>query len=386
MTAASVDGRTIPLKLLAESSVPAGTRAIFLFRSELFTGKSDSARQRLVLSEGLSESALYRALRGTVSKLLNEAMPEIRERNEKIQREFESSFPHLIGLFDSDSVGLIDRDEALEVAQRRFFQAQKQIVDGDPADEEAFERSLEVSARSLMEYVLYRDWVVRRLRATGSADLESVIHNLIVPQYTKFEQPSLIGDIYRNNAWILDDKFMTFRSILSEKSMTEVIKAITLEEDREGPEDDGRPDISMIFSADPDKTERVDVVVVELKRRRVDDKEALNAAAQLIKRARKLVDHCPNIQRAWYYGIVEIDDDLSQLLVDMEWTPLYSGGRVYFREFTVKRKADDVPVSVPAFLLSFEAITADASARNHAFLELLKDSFKRSKSAGAAVV
>jgi hypothetical protein len=377
LTAASVDGRTIPLKLLSPTSVPAGTSAIFLFRSDLFAGRSDSARQRLVLPEGLSEAALHRALKKEVSRLLSDEIPTIKEQNERTREAFEDKFPHLIGLFDTDTVGLIDRDEALEGAQKRFFQTQKQIIDSDPTDEVAFQKSLEISARSLMEYVLYRDWVIQRLSQASPKDLEATVHEMIVPRYNRFEQPSLVDGIYRNNAWILDDKFMTFRTILSESSMNEVIKAITLEEDEV--DDEGRPDISMIFSADPEKEERVDVVVVELKRKRIDDKEATYAATQLLKRARKLVDHCPNIQRVWYYGIVEIDDDLSTLLIDMKWAPLYSKGKVYYQEFSVRRKADNVPVSTPTFLLSFDAITADASARNHAFLELLKVSFKGGK-------
>src|SRR5690606_13419939 len=143
-------------------------------------------------------------------------------------------------------------------------------------------------------------------------------------------QSSLVEDVYRNNAWILDDKFMTFRTILSEATMNDVINEITLEED--SVEDKGRPDISMIFSADPNSQAAVDVVVIELKRKTDDDKENGYASRQLVKRARKLVDHCPSIQRAWYYGIVEIDEQADQLLRDEGWTPLHSKGRVFYKE------------------------------------------------------
>jgi hypothetical protein len=375
LTAADIDGRTVPLILLAPTAIPVGTSAIFLFDSDLFTARSDSARQRLVLPEGLPEKSLFRALKQEVGRILSEELPAIKTRNDEVKETFENSFPHLIGLFDEDTVGLIDRDEAVEAAQTRFFQKQRQVIESDPTDDAAFQKSLEMSARSLTEYILYRDWVIKRLGQAKAADVEATIHNLIVPRYTRFEHPALIDDVYRNNAWILDDKFMTFRTILSESSMSEVVKAITLDED--ALDDDGRPDISMIFSADPNTADRVDVVVVELKRRKVDDKEAAYAGAQLVKRARKLVDHCPTIQRVWYYGIVEIDDELAQLLTDMKWAPLYSKGRVFFQDFSVKRKVDDIPIPTPTFLLSFDAITADAAARNHTFLELLKNNFKR---------
>ncbi|KAF0654177.1 hypothetical protein L107_04110 [Cyanobium sp. Copco_Reservoir_LC18] len=385
LTAVNIDGRSIPIKILAPLNIPAGTSAIFLFKSDLF-GKSDLARQKLILPEGVRENDLFRYLKLEVGRILGEELPEIRTRNAEVKTSFEEDFPHLIGLFDETTVGLIARDEVLETAQRKFFQQQKEIIDSDPTDDDAFQKSLEMSARSLTEYILYRDWVIKRLKSTTPEDIEATLHNLIVPRYKTFDQESLVQDIYRNNAWILDDKFMTFRTILSEASMKAVIAAITLED--ESVEDEGRPDISMIFSADPDKAECVDVVVVELKRKKKDDKESTYAGVQLVKRARLLVDHCPNIQRVWYYGIIDIDDDLSQLLEDMAWTPLYSKGKVFYQPFTVRRKSDDMPIPAPTFLMSFNSITEDAAARNHAFLELLKSNFRNQEklSAGMPIV
>jgi hypothetical protein len=373
LTLVNIDGRAIPVRILAPSSIPAGTSAIFLFKSELF-GRSDLARQKLILPEGVREIDVFRYLKQEVGRILGDELPEIRTRNEQVKASFEDDFPHLIGLFDDTTVGLVARDEVLEAAQRKFFQQQKEILDSDPADEDAFEKSLEMSARSLTEYILYRDWVIKRLINSTSDDVETTLHNLIVPRYKTFDQDDLVQSIYKNNAWMLDDKFMTYRTILSEASMKAVIAAITLED--EVVEDDGRPDISMIFSADPDNAERVDVVVVELKRKRKDDKESTFAAVQLIKRARLLVDHCPNIQRVWYYGIIDIDDELDQTLRDMGWTPLYSKGKVFYNPFTVRRKSDDIPIPAPTFLMSFNSITEDAAARNHTFLELLKSNFR----------
>lgn len=381
ITAANVDGRTIPLNLVPQSSVPAGTSVVFLFTSELFSGRSDSARQRLVLADGVNERALYRALRSEIGRLLCDELPEIRTRNQEVTESFEERFPHLIGLFEAETVGLINRDEIVEAAQQRFFHAQKQVLESDPSDENAFQKSLELSARSLMEYVLYRDWVIKRLLGTSYDTREETIHNLLVPRFERFEQSSLVEDVYRNNAWILDDKFMTFRTILSEATMNDVINEITLEED--SVEDKGRPDISMIFSADPNSQAAVDVVVIELKRKTDDDKENGYASRQLVKRARKLVDHCPSIQRAWYYGIVEIDEQADQLLRDEGWTPLHSKGRVFYKEHSLVRKTDGVHVPTPIFLLSFDAVTEDAAARNHAFLELLKSKFKRAEGISA---
>lgn len=378
LAAACIDGRTIPFnKLLSPNAIPPNHTAIFLFKSELFAGKSDSARQRLVLPENISEPALYRILRREMSAVLNEELPEIGRKNAETRRQFEDKYPHLVGLFEEDTVGLIDRDEAIELAQRRFFKDQKDVLESASLDDATYEKSLEVSSRALTEYVLYRELIIRRLAEITDRNKESDIHNLLVPRYERFGEGDLLDGIYRNNAWLLDDKFMTFRTILSEARMRDLISAITLKDDVGV--DDGRPDISMIFSADPAEEMKVDVVVVEIKRRVVDERENTYAALQLAKRARLLVNHCPTIQRVWYFAIIEIDDALSQLLMDTNWIPLFSKGRVFYQDYRVER-SDGVRVPTPTCLVSYDAIIKDAAARNHTFLEILKSDIKRGQS------
>ena len=168
---------------------------------------------------------------------------------------------------------------------------------------------------------------------------------------------------------------MSFRTILSEAEMKNVIAAISLSSPNKQA-GETRPDISMIFSADPNSAEKVDVVIVEVKRKRDNDKENSYAAVQLLQRARKLIDFCPNIQRAWYFGIIKINEELEQFLRDDEWIPLYSKGKVFYRDRTLERPGKS-PVPVPLCLLSFDAIMNDAAARNHTFLEILRSEIKR---------
>lgn len=377
---ASIDGRTIPMNnLLPANAIPPNNSAIFLLESDFFAGRADSSRQRLVLPEEISSEYLNRVLRSEISTVLNDRLPDIVERNTETKKRFEERYPHLTGYFEENTVGIINRDEAIEIAQRRFFREQKKVLESDSLDDATFEKSLEVSSRTLTEYILYRDLIIKKLRNISSKDRETVVHNLIVPQRKRFEGNELMNDIYSNNAWLLDDKFMSFRTILSESKMEDVINVITQGES-DPVDESGRPDISMIFSADPERDKTVDAVIVELKRKTDNDKENTYASTQLLQRARKLVDYCPNIQRAWYFAIIEIDDELDQFLRDDEWTPLYSKGRVYYRERQLKR-ADGFSVPVPICLLSFDAVIEDAAARNHTFLEILKDDIKKAKEA-----
>jgi len=374
LVAFSIDGRTIPANLIPPSSFPPGYLCVFLFESELFHSNADSSRQRLVLPEGTPEAHLFRVLRRELGRVLAEKIPQITERNEKTKEKFEEQFPHLLGFFEDDTVGLIDRDDALSIAQQRFFKEQKAILQSEKLSDAAYEKSLEMSSRTLTEYILYRDKIISRMKEMTGGNAESEIHNLIVPRFKEYSQSSMPSEIYQNNAWLLDDKFMVFRTILSEKSMDAVINAIRLDDETVG--DTGRPDIAMIFSADPNDTTPVDVVVVEIKKKTDDEKDNSYAVNQLLDRAGKLVSHCPNIQRVWYYAIMNVNDTMAFRLRQLKWTPFFSKGKVYYQEFETPHP-DGRVIPTPTFVVSFDAVVADAEDRNHTFLDILREGMKK---------
>lgn len=370
----SIDGRTIPINLISESSIPSDFHCVFLFESDLFHSKADSSRQKLLLPEGINEKQLYQILRKELGRVLAENIPQINEINKKTQKEFEAKFPHLLGFFETDTIGLIDKDAALNVAQQKFFQMQKEILQCDHLSNKAYEKSLELSSRTLTEYILYREKIINKMKEFSDENKESEIHDLIVPKFSKYSGDQVGSNLYQNNAWLLDDKFMVFRTILSEKRMDKVINAIRLDEEKV--DDNGRPDITMIFSADPQDVEAVDVVVVEIKKKTDDEKENQYAVNQLLDRAAKLVEFCPKIQRVWYYAVIQVSKTMELRLRQMNWSPLYSKGKVFYQEYkTPHPNGHDVPT--PTFVMSFDAIVSDAQSRNHIFLEVLRDSMKK---------
>ncbi|WP_421881197.1 ATP-binding protein [Pacificispira sp.] len=382
LIAFSVDGRTIPSNIINLNSIPEDYSAIFIFESSFFNMKSDNSRQKLILPEGTSDNALFSVLRKEVGSILDSEIPEIREKNSITESKFHEKFPHLLGYFEKTSVGLIDKDESIYIAQQKFFRDQKRILESESIDENVYEKSLELSSRSLTEYVLYREKIIEKLSANIESENENKIHEIIVPRYKEFFGKEVVEQIYRNNAWLLDDKFMSFQTILSEKRMQEVISAISVNSEKDG--SDGRPDIAMIFSDDPDDCRAVDVVVIELKKKQDNEKENQYAINQLLKRARELVTHCPNIQRMWYYAIMHVDTEMEQSLIQQDFSPLFSKGKVFYREFkTPTEYGDKVPT--PLFVITMQTIVADARVRNSTFLRILREgmeyySNKQSKS------
>ena len=370
-TVASVDGRTIPLDLIPPDAIPNGYSVVFLFNSTLF--KADNSRQRLEIKDESLEKLLFKILQKHVAEVINEQIPAVKQKNQATKERLLDRFPHLIGYFEEETVGLIQKEEVLDIAQKRFFKDQKEILEATTLDDAQFEKSLDVSSRTLTEYILYRSLIIKKLREINDKNSEAEIHNLIVPRFTKFNGSDLVQHVYNNNAWLLDDKFMTFSTILSEERMDTLLTHITLSEEQ--PTDDSRPDISMIFSDDPESAAKVDVVIVELKKRTDDEKENTYALVQLLQRAEKLVQHYGNIQRIWYYAILQISDGFATRLQQQRYSPLFSKGRVFYRE-DVTIAPDGSQIPTPIFVVSFDAVINDAESRNSTFLKILRDGMK----------
>jgi hypothetical protein len=372
VTAACVDERTIPLDLIPPDGIPNNYSVIFLFNSKIF--KADNSRQRLEIKDDAFERLLMRLLRKSVAEVINDKIPAVKEKNQSTKVRFLERYPHLIGYFEDETVGLIQKDEALEMAQKRFFKDQKEILEATNLDEQQYQKSLDVSSRTLTEYILYRTLIIKKLKQINDKNTEAEIHNLIVPRRKIYNGSDMVQSVYSNNAWLLDDKFMSFSTILSEARMDTVIGHITL--NKEQAADSSRPDISMIFSGDPDSTAKVDVVVVELKKRTDDEMENSYALTQLLQRAEKLVRHFGSIQRIWYYAVLQINDSFGARLEQMGYSPLFSKGKVYYREALTKAP-DGTQIPTPLFVLSFDAVIDDAECRNDTFLKILREGMKQ---------
>jgi hypothetical protein len=195
----------------------------------------------------------------------------------------------------------------------------------------------------------------------------------------QFEGKNLEDDLYRNNVWVFDDKYMTYDTVLSDTEMSELIKVITDGEVVD--KDNDRPDIAMIFSGNPndeDKNRKVDVVIVELKKKGLPAEQNSIVERQLEHRARKLMQYYNNkIQQIWFYGIVEIDDEYELDLLS-DYHRLYSKGKVFYRNKEITLQKEPL-VSLPAgiFLMDFDAVVNDADARNSTFLNVIKSKFKK---------
>lgn len=377
ITALAVDDRSHRVTIIADENMPYGYEMIFLLISETFQGNSDESRQYLTIPEP-TLNQVKAIFRDAIASVISNEFPEIEEANKEKRAILENVYPHLSGYFDNNEIGYSSQADVLKKAQEKYFRDQKEILGAKDLTEEQFEKSLNLSARALAEYILFRQNVIVKMMSFTPQNLEENIHNLLAPKGSEFKEGELIKDLYSNNVWVLDDKFMNYCTVLSEAEMAKVLNVLTDDENVDGGE--GRPDIVLFFSGDPTKDgNMVDVVVVELKRMGLKVEQNSIVDVQLEKRTIKLAEYFgKRIQRAWFYGVVEFDEEFETYLVNKDFNPLYSNGSVYFRSkqiFTDKTKSYGVIQN--AYMMDFKALVADANSRNETFLKILQSNFRK---------
>jgi hypothetical protein len=380
MTALCVDSRTKILDdIISSENLPLfGYDFYFLLSSSIFDGKVDASRQNLTLTESILRDVKF-LFRQKIAEILDLEMPLIKERKETLKKQFDKTYPHLMGYFKDDDIGIVSKAKSIDDAQKAFLRDQKEVLDASELDEKEYDKTLNVSARTLAQYILYRDKIISKVEQLTKKDSEAVLHNLILPKRSILQNAS-IESIYNNNLWLLDNKYMTYTTAMSERTMDEIMGEITQAAVQQ--EDDGRPDIAVVFSNAPDCAEEksVDVVIVELKKRGIKLAQTEEVESQLQQRAVQLMKLYPNkIQRMWFYGVVEFTDQFKLSLRNNHYTPLFSKDSLYYKENIWYPDLDDSskPYKVGTYILSIDAFIKDAKAHNEIFLNVLKSGFKK---------
>lgn len=375
--ALNADNRTIPISdIISKENIPQGYNCIFLIQSEYFKGKVGNSRQKLELEKNQFNALKYSIIK-EVKKILETEIPSIIDRNKKQKDFLDKKFPHLEGYFNDNIAGLVDKNKLLEKAQEKFFKDQKETLEANNLSDSLYKKSLEISSRVLTEYILYRNLIIQKLKSTNHKNSEAEIHEMIVPMRTTLKSKEQFTNLYRNNAWLLDDKFMSYNTILSDQELSKLINELAIEEEIEK-DKTTRPDISIIFNGNP-KNQKVDLVIVELKKRDAGLHENEKVIGQIQRRARRLLEYYPNkIQRMWFYGIVDIDEDFELYLNSNEYTEIFSIDKAFYKSQKIVYISDQEKLECPIgiTILSFNAFLNDAEKRNETFLNILKESIK----------
>lgn len=377
ITAIAVDDRSYPVDVVANENFPPNYEMIFLLMSESFKGEVDGSRQNITI-DSIKLKTILDVFRKGISSIIKDQFPIINKQNVARIKTLNDRFPHLVGYFDTDIIGYSSYQDVLKKAQDQFFRDQKNVLEASEIDEEKYNKSMELSARSLAEYILFRQITISKLEKLTKENTEYELHELIAPRYREYSGEKIINDIYCNNIWVLDDKFMSYTTMLSDKEMSRVIAVLT--NGVEEYDDKDRPDITLFFSGNPnDPNKKVDVVIVELKRLGISAEANSIVEFQLDTRTQALAEYYgKRIQRMWFYGIVEFNDKYRTHLRNNDFKPLYSAGTAFFRSkrvYTDPEGDEHLSVIQNAYIMDFKALIEDANQRNSTFMKILKSKF-----------
>lgn len=372
ITAMSIDDRSEPVDVFAEGNEPQGYEMFFILYSDSFQGQTDASRQKINIPKS-DLKTIQKEFRKQIIEILNKKAPKVVESHQKEEKRLKAEFPHLEGYFDENVIGICSRNEVIKEAQKRFMYDERSLLFKSSLNDADYEKSLELAGRSLTQYITFRQYIINKLKAVDTGDKEEIIHNLIVPKRQIIKAPNMYSNIYRNNIWIFDDKFMTFDVVLSEQETTELLKQI---DPATTIVDNDRPDIAIIFSNDPKTSPKVDVVIIELKKKGLKGGENLKVEYQLEQRARALYPLYGNkIQSMWLYGVTQFDDAYQATLNTIGYQPLYSKGTVYVNTnpITITMRPEKISVPAVRYVMDIDAVVEDADARNKAFMDIIQE-------------
>lgn len=368
VTALAIDARDEEWPLFSQP-IP-GYDMIFVLKSESFNGGIDGQRVNIILPKEVKKTLQKQYLK-KIREILAGIMPEREEHLQKKLKYLVNMYPHLKGYFNVDAVAVSEDKNVIQSAQERFLHEQMELLKKTSLSTEDYEKSVAISGRMLTQYVLFRQFIIDKLKKTDAQDKEEVIHNLIVPKGEVLEANHAVDTLYKNNTWIFDDKFMTYKKVLSEQETTELLVSI---DPSYSVKDANRPDIAIIFSADPEEAEKVDVVIIELKRKGLKAGENMKVEYQLEQRARALYPlYGDKIQTLWLYGVTQLDDEYKSTLSGMGYKPLFSKGTLFINTNPVNvdwKTNKEVPAV--RYIMDIDAVVEDADFRNASFLQLIK--------------
>lgn len=376
ITAMSIDDRSEPVDIFAEGNEPQGYEMFFILYSDSFQGHTDASRQKIEIQSS-DLMIIQKEFRKQINEILREKAPKVLESHQKEAERILTEFPHLEGYFEENVIGISSRNDVIESAQKKFMLDERKLLfKGGSLSDSDYEKSLELAGRTLTQYITFRQYIIDKLKKVDDGQKEEIIHNLIVPKRQVIKAPNSYLNVYRNNIWIFDDKFMTFDVVLSEKETTELLKQI---EPESTTRDIDRPDIAIIFSDDPKTASKVDVVIIELKKKGLKGGENIKVEYQLEQRARALYPlYNMKIQTLWLYGVTQLDDAYKSTLDTIGYRPLFSKGTVYVNPNPITITTEPERIIVPAvrYVMDIDAVVNDADLRNRTFMDLIRERMK----------
>lgn len=350
-----VDNRTIEYNIINTKSLPSGYDFIIALESSYFDNKASNDRTEII--DDSYHDIITDEVKRAIQKIMQKEHPAIKQKNDAIKQNLENRYPHLNGIFEFSAMEF-DEKTIVNKAANSFIRQQLELLDKRYSSEFTdadLQKSQDLSARVLLEYVLYRDFTINKIKGLIAQNaLEKDVHNLIIPQRTQGSSQKISK--YVNNLWLFDDRFMSFDQVFSNEQIKAIFPKLS--------QYLSQPDILTITANSTDKNKINDIIIIELKRPDNDITPA-RAEEQLLEYAdyaNEAFDD--NKPRIWLYAFLDLTGNI-RALERKEYNKIYVSGKnpICYQYFE----------SVNAIInfLDYESLIADAEQRNKTFIEVI---------------
>ena len=350
---------------------------IFIVFDEKLDVQTDNCRTIIQISEK-DKKIIVNAIKNKIHQL---ALTEVSGFSDHLDHEINNIIktkPFLTPFIDKNFIGLLRPKDIIDEAYKQQLSARKDFFNTPCNNEQEFLRQYKFSSVILTEYVMSRLKVLNDIKQFSNNNAEKEIHNLIMQKGTTCEQIKGFN-LNLPNLWVLDERFMTYSYVYSDKEIKDFINAVDNEVKDRVYDDNGRPDLAIAFTMDPDdpNVQKVDVVIVELKKRGAGAKAVTDLVDELIRRLNLLSSRCKKLNRAWYFGIADIPSEIVRNLKSKRFTPLFSKGKCFYSSIPVYDDDGEEPLCYcDTYLLDYDAVINDAEARMSTFKNILISAFK----------
>lgn len=289
-----------------------------------------------------------------ISKILDANFPDLKLENNKKINELKDRYPHYADYIQNPNLGFIDEKQILDEAYKQSRKQEEKLESSNISIDDI----KKCVSNDLIRYILHRQKIIDKLSelSINKERLEKNIHDLILKKGIEGFDYSPVK-IEENNIWLIDDKFMTYAYVASNKQIQTILPNCGLEGDSQD-----APDIAIYV---PNKDGIKKMVLIELKKFTATDYDNGKGVMQLRNYSKLITDS--GASEAYLYLLAEIDnnDFRGQLNDTFNFKKIFSQeGEIWQGKFG----------NIPAYvqIVSPDAIIADANARNKTFLDIIK--------------
>ncbi len=345
-----------------ELYLPPKNRAIFFITSNYFDDRVVDARDEFTIK--VSETDLFNylsfneikdRLQEEIFQILKIDFPSLEEYNQKQIDEFKYENPELIGFINENPKSFFIKKEAKNKALKEL-QKEKDHLENlktkkNANPEEIIQRAEALGALELVCYIKYRRDIINEFSKydLNKEKEEKKIHDIILKRKLQGGKDYNPVQLKENNLWLLDDKFMTYSYVASDKKIDKLFSEMK----------NDRPDIT-IYVNNPDNPKKV--ILIEFKNFNSDYKNNTVGLAQLTEYAENIRDS--GVEEIHCFLITKIDEKFRKKLKSFDYKKNFS------QEGEIWQKYFDY-LNTLIHVISPQALISDAKARNKTFLDFI---------------